>query len=213
MNIPRGYILDPKTGALMAADRVVHARYDDAYVRRYENYPEKRLSEIRADLIRKTVGKIRNVCDVGFGTGAFLKEMAKRDPQLQIWGWDIATYQKPKFINLSENWQDVEWDCLTFFDSLEHIPDLSFTTKIKAKAIVVSCPWCHWPTMPSEWLMSWRHLRPGEHLWHFAPAALIRLFPGYRCVYAGNPEDEIRRSADALPNILTVILARNENPD
>jgi len=109
-------------------------------------------------------------------------------------------------VRLEPNWQDKEWDVVTFFDSLEHFVDLP---KIHAKFVVVSVPW--YDGMADEkWFAEWKHRRPGEHLWHFNSLSLSLVFQrmGMREVYCGNPEDEIRKGDGTRPNILTMVFAR-----
>lgn len=206
MNIPNGYEICKTTGALKSISREVTAKYDHAYVARYENYPQAELSKIRARIVMEHVGNFDTICDVGFGTGAFLSEIGHANPMTSLHGFDVSPYPPPYFVRIEPRWQEKEWDVVTFFDSLEHFVELP---KIRAKFAVVSVPWFH-PFSDAQWFENWKHRRPGEHLWHFNSATLSSVFQGMgmKSIYCGNPEDEIRKPADGLPNILTMVFAR-----
>ena len=203
---PTGYEFCKQTGALKSISREITARYDHAYVARYENYPQAELSAIRAKLVMKYAGDFANICDVGFGTGAFLAEIGRAKPTATLHGFDVSPYPAPDFVNVDPDWQQKEWDVVTFFDSLEHFVDLP---KVKAKCVVVSVPWCHY-FLGDIWFESWKHRRPGEHLWHFNFYSLARVFEqqGMREIYCGHLEDRIRTSESKMKNILTMIFVR-----
>lgn len=206
MNIPNGYEICKATGALKSISREVTAKYDHAYVARYENYPQAELSKIRARIVMEHAKNFDTICDVGFGTGAFLSEIGHANPMTSLHGFDISPYPPPYFVRIEPRWQEKEWDVVTFFDSLEHFVELP---KIRAKFAVVSVPWFH-PFSDAQWFENWKHRRPGEHLWHFNSATLSNVFwgMGMKSIYCGNPEDEIRKPTDGLPNILTMVFAR-----
>jgi hypothetical protein len=201
-----GYEICKETGALKSISREITAHYDHAYVERYENYPQAELSRIRAEIVMKHAGQFENICDVGFGTGAFLSEIGHRNPMATLHGFDVSPYRPPHFVRIEPDWQEKEWDVVTFFDSLEHFVDLP---KVRAKVVVVSVPWFDC-VAGEKWFAQWKHRRPGEHLWHFTSLSLSRVFQrmGMREVYAGNPEDAIRIGDGKRPNILTMAFAR-----
>ena len=205
---PEGYIWH-ESGALMSRDRTITAKYDHAYVARYEKYPEQASSYLRANLAERFKPDWENVCDVGCGTGAFLAEMHKRKPAARIAGHDVSDYPLPSCIETAPDWPIGQWDILTFFDSLEHFPDLNDLKLIRAKTVIVSVPWYH-PELGNDWFDSWKHKRPGEHLWHFTPGSLAEIFGGfdYRPVFIGSPEDNVRGSAPWGSNILTMVFRR-----
>jgi len=206
MRTPDGYEICKETGAVKSISREVTANYDHAYVARYEDYPQAELSRIRASLVMKYVGDFKTICDVGFGTGAFLAEIGRVNPSATLHGFDVSPYPPPDFVKVDPNWQEKEWDVVTFFDSLEHFVDLP---KVNAKSVVVSVPWYPWCST-EEAFLKWKHRRPGEHLWHFDSVSLPRVFEkmGMREIFLGNPEDEIRKSETHRSNILTMVFAR-----
>ena len=205
---PDGYIWH-ESGALMSRDRTITAKYDHAYVARYERYPEQASSQIRANLAERFQPDWESVCDVGCGTGAFLVEMHRRKPNARICGYDVSDYPLPACIKPKPHWLLNDWDVVTFFDSLEHFQhndDLEF---VRAKTVIVSVPWYH-PELGNDWFNSWKHKRPGEHLWHFTPGSLAEIFGAfrYRPVFIGSPEDHVRGSAPWGSNILTMVFKR-----
>lgn len=208
-----GYTNHPQTGALMSVDRTVRAVYDHAYVARYEQYPERWLSQIRAGLIAMHFPELlwskKTVCDVGYGTGAFLRELHEERWWLKLHGFDVSPYPAPDFVTVTPDWQEREWDLITFFDSLEHFADLDWLDNLKAERAIVSVPWYH-PEQGEAWFANWKHRRPGEHLWHFTPETLGRTMAraGLRSSIVSSCEDVVRVGPDSLPNILTMCFRR-----
>jgi len=197
------YAIHNQTDALMSRDRTIQAQYDHAYVARYEKYPERELSEIRAALFRRFFSEAESVCDIGYGTGAFLRAVKNRSPRADCWGYDVSPYPAPPFVRVEPNWKKKRWPVLTFFDSLEHFEQLP---KFKADGAIVSVPWYH-PALGAEWFYRWKHRRPGEHLWHFTPETLANAMAinGLRPVFIGSPEDAVRKNDGDWPNILTMV--------
>jgi len=203
LNFDSEYVVDSATGALMSRDRTIRAQYDHAYVARYEKYPERELSKIRAALFRRFFPDAEAVCDVGCGTGAFLREINRSSGWVHCYGYDVSPYPAPSFVKIDPNWQINRWSVLTFFDSLEHFDQLP---RFKARSVIVSVPWYH-PALGAEWFYRWKHRRPGEHLWHFTPETLANAMAinGLRPVFIGSPEDAVRKNDGDWPNILTMV--------
>jgi len=197
------YRIHNSTDALMSRDRTIRAQYDHAYVARYEKYPERELSKIRAALFRRFFPDAEAVCDVGYGTGAFLREINRSSGWVHCYGYDVSPYPAPPFVKIDPNWQINRWSVLTFFDSLEHFDELP---RFKARSAIVSVPWYH-PALGAEWFYRWKHRRPGEHLWHFTPETLANAMAlnGLRPVFIGSPEDAVRKNDGDWPNILTMV--------
>jgi hypothetical protein len=203
LNFDSEYVVDSATGALMSRDRTIRAQYDHAYVARYEKYPERELSKIRAALFRRFFPDAEAVCDVGYGTGAFLREINRSSGWVHCYGYDVSPYPAPSFVKIDPNWQINRWSVLTFFDSLEHFDQLP---RFKARSVIVSVPWYH-PALGAEWFYRWKHRRSGEHLWHFTPETLKNAMAlnGLRPVFIGSPEDAVRKNDGDWPNILTMV--------
>jgi hypothetical protein len=103
-------------------------------------------------------------------------------------------------------------DVYTFWDALEHVPDLSFIEDLPCKTICISLPWCH-HYLGKEWLEKWKHLKPDEHLHHFNRDSLLRFMKSHgwgKEVGFSSHEDIVRKGDDEdRPNILTMAFQRD----
>lgn len=189
--------------------------YDRNYIAaRYETYPKEQMiacAFLRLGLVLNKIAlKPMRLLDYGYGNGAFLRA-AVQHPNiaangLEINGWPIPDDAR----QVTDPYAD-EWDTVCFFDVAEHIQELpKVLTNLRTHRVVISLPWCHAHANGLDWFKAWKHRRPGEHLWHFDAESLRDFLWQYEfnTVYIGNPEDAVRRPADGLPNILTVIAER-----
>jgi hypothetical protein len=186
--------------------------YDAAYVQRYESPAyadnERALSCLRLGWVLGVHAAHFNgppperLLDVGFGTGAFLKE-AKR-AIARTYGREIAPVPLPEGSLFGR--LDAAYDIVTFWDSLEHHADLGFVRSLDAKMIAVSVPWYHGRINFDRW----KHRKPDEHLHHFSPPSLMLFMASMRwaAVAVGHHEDMIRTPEDGLKNILTAAFVR-----
>lgn len=202
-------------------------KYDPKYVSVYDKpqYSKKSdvLQSIRFNFIRAMLQetKLESLIDIGYGNGAFLSHVRSVDPEIVLYGHDITGIEPPKGVFETEG---DEWilmpgnTVMTFWDCLEHFPDLSFLSAISSNYIVVSLPWCHFnrisphhcdSVLGVEWFSNWHHRKPNEHLHHFDKDSLIRTFEmyGWRCIGSTNAEDMIRRGSSSR-NILTAAFKR-----
>lgn len=150
------------------------------------------------------VGDAPSVCDIGVGSGEFLREAVRRGTR--AFGYDIAQWTPDPGVERVYRLQDVQAHTVTMFDSLEHIHDLSFLATLKAERLVVTVPWCHANDMGIEWFRDWKHRKPDEHVWHFDLPALMATMRDHgwrRCERIGHPEDSIRGLLNGLGNTLT----------
>jgi hypothetical protein len=145
--------------------------------------------------------------DFGCGTGHVVRQAAALGWDAR--GHDLCLYAAD-ILFCFEPWGR-PWDVVAFFDSLEHLADQAGTIRdLDAEWVMVSVPNCARPD-DWRWLSQWRHLRPGEHLWHWGRPTLARFFRqlGYREVMVSHFEDEYRPNPDQPePNILTAIYRR-----
>lgn len=183
-------------------------QYNAEYTRNYDNYPVRPLSDVRWNFIQSAldlpVGS--HVLDVGYGNGAFLKRA--RHAGMLISGIDLHGED----FNVPEaSFHDVvEYDLVTFFDSLEHFSDFAPILALKARHVIVSLPLTPGFLLASP--LHWRHYKPGEHLHYFSPDSLdtfMRAWGFPRKILAGYPEDMIRGrlsiAHQTLDNIYTSI--------
>jgi len=191
-------------------DLTITAVYDAEYVRsRYEAIDAnvRALSARRLAVLYAFAPRRGMLLD--FGAGSFRFVEAAIAAGWFAWGYDIAGQHHANFWDYKRGWP--KFDVVTFFDSLEHLPDpAGLVGELAPRVVMVSVPECHYPNT-AEWFMDWKHRRPGEHLWHWnrrtLPAFMARL--GYQCEMLSWFEDEFRPNHDqAEPNILTGIFTR-----
>lgn len=179
--------------------------YDKQYIiDRYDSYGAlgPQMAYLRLGYILGTLKqKPTTILDVGYGNGDFLR--ACLNSIKHCYGNDVSGYDLPEGVNFVDDILAGAYDVITFFDVLEHFEDINFVSKLNAKFIVVSVPWCHYKS--DKWFEGWKHRREDEHLYHFSAEALISFFErsGFRVLNYCDIEDCIRKGHTELPNILT----------
>lgn len=193
-------------------DLIARVEYDADYVRsRYAAIDDrvKQLSGRRLQVLQAFWPWTGRLLDFGCGTNRFAQ--LARGGGWQAFGYDVVPGGEWPRLTGSQVLGPVDWDVVTFFDSLEHLPrPASAITSLRPRCVMVSVPECHRPDDP-EWFMAWRHRRPGEHLWHWNRHTLDRWFAalGYRPLMHSTFEDEFRPGDDKdLTNILSAIYVR-----
>lgn len=159
---------------------------------------------LRLGYIIGSIGKIpHSLMDVGYGNGDFLDSCKNFIPNL--YGNDIPpSYPLSQGIKFVENITEQEVEVITFFDSLEHFPDIEFVKDLKCKYVVISLPWCT-NGLDDTWFENWKHRKPDEHLYHFDEKSLEKFMnrQGFKMINYCNLEDKIRIDQNLSPNILT----------
>jgi len=204
--ILKNYKLD-KHGSLHQIKTTPYT-YDSAYNNIYNTEKYLRnsliLSALRVAFIKICIEDANEILDVGYGNGDFLRvAMMAFDKAV---GYDISDYS-PEGIHRVNNIYG-KHDVVCFWDSLEHMSELSFIKNLNTKYIAVSMPYCHYEIMGEKWLADWKHLKPNEHLHHFTPDSLCKQMNefGYEPVVINNDiEDVVRKSEDSLQNIFCAI--------
>lgn len=180
-------------------------RYDAAYSATYDTpaYTAKNelLQAMRLTFATAVHGRpITHLCDVGYGNGAFLKFAQNSIPLLC--GCDVTDVPLPNGI-LKIDGKDMQsyYGVLTFWDCLEHIPDLSFLSSLCADAIIISLP--HYPG--EQMFADWCHRKPDEHLHHFDAVSIHGFMHdmGWKCIAVSDHEDIVRKRPDTSWNILS----------
>jgi len=171
---------------------------------RYDKYDTTRaMSELRFGLC-KELFKFDSVLDFGYGNGDFLYVCSENG--IQSFGYDVSDYPLKKPVVKTDSIY-TDCDLVTFFDSIEHLQtrDISsFLAKLHTNQILISVPWFH--DLGNDWFYHWKHRRENEHFHHFSAGGLCDVMEsaGFTPIYHSNPEDKIRKSSLALPNILTM---------
>lgn len=159
---------------------------------------------LRLGYIIGSIGRVPNsLMDVGYGNGDFLDCCKGFIPKL--YGNDIVpAYPLSSDITFVENITSQEVEVITFFDSLEHFPDITWVKDLCCKYVVISLPWCY-NGLDDTWFETWKHRKPDEHLYHFNEVTLYNFMKrhGFAMINYCNIEDKIRKDKTLSPNILT----------
>lgn len=199
-------------GAFRQADLTVKAVYDWHYLaERYIDIDDKvrELAQARLHVLEEYAprgwtaeGYVHGrLLDYGCGTGRLVEEARAA-------GWDAHGFDLvPPYDKMPPG----PWDVVTFYDSLEHVPDpAALIRDLHPEWIMLSVPNCLYPENQA-WFMRYKHRRAGEHLWHWNRNGLRQfLFGlGYREMMTCYLEDQWRPPTNpAEPNILTAIYRR-----
>jgi len=164
--------------------------YDDVYWAKYERYAETEmgcaLTRVRHDLVARFTDACW-VCDVGIGSGQFVERAG-------CTGYDVAP-RAVRWLKDRRAWRDPREqpvETATFWDSLEHIPDVHRILANVRRWVFVTLPIVPGEGPPRP---DWRHYRPDEHWLYFTRAGLIRWMGahGFECVEHGTPESLLGR--------------------
>lgn len=190
---------------------------ESRYVRNITEMMAANMAFLRLGNVIGALGHIpRSILDVGYGSGSFLKAAAEIIKDVN--GYDIP----PAFpidsnkIVIQNSMYSRHYEVVTFFDSLEHFPDIYEIKNLDADYIYISCPWCHFEENHDEdAFMSWKHKRGGEHLWHFGIQGLSNFMAeiGFEYIMHSNIEDAIRKPIRNEANILSALFKKMRNDD
>lgn len=194
--------------------------YDARYVSTYDtpDYERKSvaLQTLRSGFIQATAPfEVKSLLDVGYGNGAFLKTAKQSFGDCR--GFDITGLPVPSGCEKAASIYGGAYDSdvVTFWDCLEHFPDLSFVAGLCTKMVVISLPWSHWWDIPASetrsWFTTWKHRKANEHLHHFDEISLRDTMKMYKwkMIAHTNIEDAIRKGPDKRKNILTAAFIRS----
>lgn len=198
--------------------------YDQEYISYYESKSDRtiKLGYQRMGWILGLLNRIpESVLEIGYGTGTFI-EAAKITGVSKCVGCDIADYPLPDGVEFM-SWKEAlekSWGLVGMFDVLEHVPDLSFLRRLKARHLAIAVPYCRWREIRQEthseaeadsWLQNWRMLLPNEHLHHFDLESLTEAMRhyGFKLVTSNTFEDGLRlREGESGPNVLSAFFER-----
>ena len=185
--------------------------YDYNYSSDYNKHGERGnyLSYLRFGVLLGVLQRLpRNIVDVGYGNGSFLK-VCKENIK-DVYGCDISEYPVPDGCKKIALFDISNIDVTCFFDSLEHFDDINIIKHLDTEYVFISVPWCH--NFSTDWFTKWYHRKPNEHLWHFTMNGLINFFDqsGFDCIFKSNFEDCIRKNASSenYPNILSCVFKK-----
>ena len=162
--------------------------YGEEYWQKYQSYINDlgaQLSNARANFVLKNLGNYHDVCDVGVGSGQFVDTIKCKgydvNPFANEWLKAHGYYADP----YAEN-----FNALCFWDVLEHIIDSSALLG-STEHVFVSVP-IH---VDLEACLASKHLRPGEHIWHFTDRGIknFMALAGFECVDQSDFETKLGR--------------------
>jgi hypothetical protein len=143
--------------------------YDTAYFAKYQGYAHtelgSKLNVARIALVaRHYTG---HLVDIGIGSGAFV------DARPFTWGFDVNPAGVDWLKAQEKLWNPYRRPCLamSFWDSLEHIPDFPKLLEQVEDSVFISLPTF---ADPDDVLAS-KHYRKDEHYWYFSKSGLINL--------------------------------------
>lgn len=182
---------DGKTGYIkpqVSFDSIYDQAYWDKYVKYEKTDLGRKLDYKRVKFLCENIDrKISDysILDVGIGSGSFLKWLNSNEDVKRIYGHDINKIAKEWLVNHKMFLSDeTEIDIMTFWDSLEHIPNpTDFITAYKPKYVFMSLPIFR----DYKHIINSKHFRPHEHIWYFTEEGLLDLFEdiGYE-IYSRN---------------------------
>jgi len=175
----------------------VPIEYSSEYSLKYNAYQSERINAIRLGNVRRAIEghRPRSIVDFGYGNGAFLDYCHGQG--VECYGVDVAP-QLP----WETGWRKISmeqamgriFEFATFFDSLEHMEDLSFLAALQAQYLVISVPHANLENWDVTDFEAWHHRRPNEHLHHFSEIALRKCLEsfGYAQEFCNHSEDAVR---------------------
>lgn len=139
--------------------------YEGAYFAKYQELDAtpmgEALTRARVEMVRRHF--TGQVLDIGIGGGRFVDESGgfgfDVNPEALQWLEANGCYKNPYF----------GWDAMSFWDSLEHIPDPELVLRSVGVWAFVSMPIYK---DQGDCLKS-KHFKPGEHIWFFTDWGFI----------------------------------------
>jgi hypothetical protein len=185
--------------------------YDAAYSSTYDTEAYRRESEklqaLRLGFVIGACGGVPDsLLDVGYGNGAFMLFAKQVIPD--VMGSDITGVDVPG-CKIVDGMPPA--DAITFWDVLEHFPNVDFLADLPHEVLCVSLPYCHFHTEGPEWFAEkYKHRKPDEHIRHFDDQSLVSMMRhyGWQVTAISSHEDIVRKSTHGLQNILTMAFKR-----
>lgn len=163
--------------------------YDGDYFAKYQVMDLSdmgvKLTQARVEFVNKYyIGD--DIVDIGVGGGRFCIELG-------AYGYDVSV-EAIKWLKANGMYRDPYQspsDALTFWDSLEHIPDPEIIIGQAKRWVFVSMPIYE----DIEHCFASKHYKPGEHLHYWTDQGLIDWFArrGFVCIDCHDAETQIGR--------------------
>lgn len=167
--------------------------YDRGYLEEYQRRASTeighQLNEARVDLVRRYEVDADDLIDIGVGAGNFVQAY-------ECWGYDINPHAVSilKSIDRYIEPKDLRGQVsMTFWDSLEHIPDPKPLLDLITQYAFVSTP--IYPGV--NHITRSKHYKPNEHVWYFTHHGLDAFMKahGFVMLEKNHMETELGREA------------------
>ena len=165
--------------------------YDHAYSEFYANKADKKLRRCRrrVNRARKLVSTGRWL-DVGCSIGLVVlaaNEAGFEGHGIDVEGWGVAYAQNrlglshiQRGLLEDQKYPDGFFSAISLYDVIEHVPDLNLLVRELKRILgpdgiidIITPDISHW-RVPRN-LMSWKEIKPSEHLYYFSKLTLSRL--------------------------------------
>lgn len=161
--------------------------YSGPYFEKYRNLDAtpmgEALTRARIELVRRHFDG--QVLDIGIGGGRFIEEAGAFgfdvNPEALAWLHANGRYKNPNF----------GWPAMTFWDSLEHIPEPEVVLKGIGEWAFVSMP----IYKDAKDCLASKHFKPAEHLWYWSLEGFIAWMDrqGFEVMEINHAESELGR--------------------
>lgn len=155
----------------------------------YQLVKKKTLND-KINWIKSNHSNIKNILDIGCGTGDFL--FRAKDEGWQVFGFEpnakAKAISKSKNINLIDDldsFQKQSFDVITMWHVLEHVPDLDKQIRqIKSLLkpdglLIIAVP--NFKSYDAQFYKSdWAAYDVPRHLWHFSKTSIKKIFKNYQ---------------------------------
>lgn len=155
--------------------------YWDKYIELDNTKIGQKLTDFRVKFVKK-FWKGETV-DIGIGAGRFVQESGGK-------GFDVNK-SAIKWLKNNDIWVDPyeeSVDCITCWDSLEHIPEPEKLLAQVKKWVFVSIP----IFANAESVVRSKHYKPGEHIWYFTERGLIEYMAKHGFVLKSHSDEETK---------------------
>lgn len=166
---------------------VTDSPYDDEYFDKYVSYEDaeigKKLNKARQDLAAKYPHD--ELLDIGVGSGVFIRDLPN------AYGYDINP-KAVEYLKSIDKWSDPRAiDMMTFWDSLEHIPEPEGLLELVKKYVIISTPIYD----DKDHVLRSKHFRPDEHCWYFTIHGMIHFMDqrGFKLAEYNRIESDLGR--------------------
>lgn len=166
---------------------VTESPYDADYFAKYVKYEDteigRKLNAVRLELTNEYVWD--ELLDIGVGSGVFIRNLEN------AYGYDINPVAVEYLKSINKFKEPHPVDIMTFWDSLEHIPNPEELLQLVKKYTIISTPIYD----DLEHIYRSKHFRPDEHCWYFTIHGMITFMAerGFKCIEYNRMESDLGR--------------------